>query len=210
MAEIKIEKKKPIWPWIFAGLIILLIIYFIAFTGDKEKASTEEAETEQAEEILQPETTEKIYPNTDTIQNQRLESIDRYLSHIDDKSKMGIQHEYTNNTLIYLLEAVKSKAEQMNVDIDANMQLVQKQAEQITKDPTATNHANKIKQAGTEILKALEKICNQRYPELTPDLNEASKSLENIDPSVLTLNQKEEVNSFFKETGDVLRKMNSQ
>ena len=31
MAEIKIEKKKPIWPWIAALLIIGALIYYIFF-----------------------------------------------------------------------------------------------------------------------------------------------------------------------------------
>lgn len=29
MAEIKIEKKKPIWPWIVVALIIGALIYYI-------------------------------------------------------------------------------------------------------------------------------------------------------------------------------------
>lgn len=32
MAEIKIEKKKPIWPWIVALLIIGGLIYYIFVT----------------------------------------------------------------------------------------------------------------------------------------------------------------------------------
>ena len=31
MAEIKIEKKKPIWPWIVALLIISALVYFVFF-----------------------------------------------------------------------------------------------------------------------------------------------------------------------------------
>ncbi|WP_165829000.1 hypothetical protein [Flavobacterium sp. HTF] len=31
MAEIKIEKKKPVWPWIAALLIIGALIYYIFF-----------------------------------------------------------------------------------------------------------------------------------------------------------------------------------
>ncbi|MGO4771291.1 hypothetical protein ACEN2I_06480 [Flavobacterium sp. W22_SRS_FK3] len=31
MAEIKIEKKKPIWPWIAVVLILGAIIYYIFF-----------------------------------------------------------------------------------------------------------------------------------------------------------------------------------
>lgn len=35
MAEIKIEKKKPIWPWIVVVLIIAALLYFV-FLGDNE------------------------------------------------------------------------------------------------------------------------------------------------------------------------------
>lgn len=34
MAEIKIEKKKPVWPWIAALLIIAAVVYFIFFTDN--------------------------------------------------------------------------------------------------------------------------------------------------------------------------------
>lgn len=35
MAEIKIEKKKPVWPWILLGLIILgVILYFLLADND--------------------------------------------------------------------------------------------------------------------------------------------------------------------------------
>lgn len=35
MAEIKIEKKKPVWPWIVALLIIGALVYYI-FVTDHE------------------------------------------------------------------------------------------------------------------------------------------------------------------------------
>ncbi|MEO8535653.1 MAG: hypothetical protein ABI441_17990 [Flavobacterium sp.] len=35
MAEIKIEKKKPIWPWVIVVLLISAIIYFIFFRDDQ-------------------------------------------------------------------------------------------------------------------------------------------------------------------------------
>lgn len=31
MAEIKIEKKKSMWPWIIGIIILALLIYFLAF-----------------------------------------------------------------------------------------------------------------------------------------------------------------------------------
>lgn len=45
MAEIKIEKKKPIWPWIAVLLIIGGLIYYIYFT-DHESHSESTTEIE--------------------------------------------------------------------------------------------------------------------------------------------------------------------
>lgn len=35
MAEIKIEKKKPIWPWIVAVLLIGALVYFVFLRDDQ-------------------------------------------------------------------------------------------------------------------------------------------------------------------------------
>jgi hypothetical protein len=38
MAEIKIEKKKPVWPWVLVGIIVVgLIIYFLVYNTDQER-----------------------------------------------------------------------------------------------------------------------------------------------------------------------------
>lgn len=47
MAEIKIEKKKPIWPWIVVLLIIGGLIYYI-FVKDHEVNSESSIEIENS------------------------------------------------------------------------------------------------------------------------------------------------------------------
>lgn len=205
MAEIKIEKKKPVWPWIILGLIILVLVYFLAFQdGTEGEQPAEDITTEE----VSPEQTPPVFPaETGTSEIQRPESVERYLAHIGDETRMGIEHEYTNNALLLLIDAVQAKADKMKVDIDADLQEARKHAGEITKNPAATNHANKIKAAGKEIVKAMEKIRKERYPELVREVGEAKKAVENIDPEVLTLEQKNEINYFFISAGNALRKM---
>ncbi|MDA6071506.1 hypothetical protein NJT12_17940 [Flavobacterium sp. AC] len=45
MAEIKIEKKKPVWPWIVAVLLIAALIYYI-FLKDNVTQSDNSVEIE--------------------------------------------------------------------------------------------------------------------------------------------------------------------
>ncbi len=47
MAEIKIEKKKPIWPWIVAVLLIGALVYFV-FLRDNEVQGERRVETENS------------------------------------------------------------------------------------------------------------------------------------------------------------------
>ncbi|PBJ10101.1 hypothetical protein [Flavobacterium sp. ACN6] len=45
MAEIKIEKKKPVWPWIVVVLLIAALIYYI-FLKDHETTTDNSVEIE--------------------------------------------------------------------------------------------------------------------------------------------------------------------
>jgi hypothetical protein len=55
MAEIKIEKKKPVWPWIIAVLLIAALVYYM-FLRDNETQVENRPAVENA-------------TSTDTIQN---------------------------------------------------------------------------------------------------------------------------------------------
>lgn len=46
MAEIKIEKKKSVWPWIIGLIILALLIYFLAFNDRNEAKDVEDAAEE--------------------------------------------------------------------------------------------------------------------------------------------------------------------
>ncbi|WP_162847690.1 hypothetical protein [Flavobacterium foetidum] len=50
MAEIKIEKKKPIWPWIVALLLIAAVVYYVFLRDDDmQNNSRTEIETISAD-----------------------------------------------------------------------------------------------------------------------------------------------------------------
>jgi heme/copper-type cytochrome/quinol oxidase subunit 2 len=60
MAEIKIEKKKPVWPWIVALVLIAALVYFV-FLRDNEGEYTNE-------DSIENNTTLENTSDTDTLQ----------------------------------------------------------------------------------------------------------------------------------------------
>lgn len=46
MAEIKIEKKKPIWPWILALLLIAAIVYYVFLKDNTDQIQRGDVEIE--------------------------------------------------------------------------------------------------------------------------------------------------------------------
>lgn len=46
MAEIKIKKKAPVWPWILLVLIVIAGLFFLFFYGDTEEDDLDDNTTE--------------------------------------------------------------------------------------------------------------------------------------------------------------------
>lgn len=213
MAEIKVEKKKPIWPWVILVLVILALLYFLVFADDdNDDDDMDEMETEQVEEGTaweEDSDTATWEESQSDWENDTLNAgaVSGYLTYVSDKSKMGVDHEYTNNALIELMNAVEAKAKEMNYDISADMQQVRQSAQAITNDPTAATHANTIKDAGTKLANILQKMQQEKYPDLSQDVQEVQTAANNIKADVQTLQQKDQINKFFDEAADVLKKM---
>lgn len=216
MAEIKIEKKKPIWPWILLGLIILgIILYFLLAGNNDDMDDMDDMDDNRTEQVTDTTYTDNQRSGTqdwddasgNTPGTSNENSVSNYLAHVGDRDRMGVDHEYTNNALLHLINAVEAKAAEVNVDIDQDLEEMRNNAEAITENPQATNHANHIKETGNKIADALEKIQESNYPNLSDDVEDVRTALQEIDGSVLTLEQREEINSFFKESADVLQNM---
>ncbi len=84
MAEIKIEQKKQIWPWLLVGLVIAaLLLYFLVFRDNGENT---EAVTE-SDSITNTNEPDLLGVN----ENNNIVAI--YVNFIEiNKEKMGLDH----------------------------------------------------------------------------------------------------------------------
>ncbi len=189
MTEIKIEKKKSAWPWILLGLgIIALLIYLLGFSDRKEK----EADTAELISV-----------------NENNSTVAAFVSFTeDDKNKMGFDHAYTNEALLKLTDATGAMAGEIGYDVRADLDKVKEYANNITKDPFETTHADNIRKAADILTNVLQNMQQAKYPQLSNEVAELRNASASINPDVLTLDQKDAVKSFFYKAADLLRKMN--
>lgn len=192
MAEIKIEKKKSIWPWILLGLVILaVVLYFLFFKNKTENATTSVSDT----------TAVAIHNGNDTVTD--------YINFVNgDTSKMALDHSYSSQALIKLVQATQAMANNKGYDVKADLDQARDYANQITKNPLETNHADKIKKAAQIISTSLQNIQMAKYPALNMEAEGVKSAASNINPDVLTLDQKQAVQLFFDKAAMLLQKMN--
>jgi hypothetical protein len=198
MAEIKIEKRSPKWPWILLALAIIagILIYLFAFNDEE----TLEANEEVTEEPIETDHAE--------IDNSTIVSYVTFIQ--QDADPMGLDHEYTNEALLKLTNATEALAEEINYDIANDIERVRSLAEKITEDPFETTHANSIKEAAGILAQSLKKMQQQEFPDLANGPDAVINAAMDIETDVLTLNQKTAVKNFFRESADLLQNINHQ
>jgi hypothetical protein len=200
MAEIKIEQKKTIWPWIIAGLVIAaLLIYFLVF---RDNSKNTEAVTE-ADYI-----TNTNEPDPSGVRENN-GAVAAYVNFVEsNKGKMSLDHAYTNEALLKLIEATNAKANEVGYEVRADLGKARGYAKMITNDPHATTHANSIRKAVDILTNVLQNIQKAEYPGLANEVKELKSASESIKPEVLTLDQKDAVKNYFSQASDLLQKMN--
>ncbi len=194
MAEIKIERKKQVWPWILGGLVIAtLLVYFLAFYNNGK--STGNINNTNESDLI------GLKENNSTV--------DAYVNFVENsKGEMSLDHAYTNEALLKLIEATNAMAKEVGYEIQADLEKVKEYANMITKDPFETTHADNIRKADDILTNVLQNIQKAKYPSLADEVEELKSVSESIKPGVLTLDQKDAVKNYFAKASDLLQKMN--
>ncbi len=197
MTEIKIEKKATVWPWILLGLLILAaILYFLFFRNNSnDNVAVMDTDTTAQTALVD------VHENNDTVTS--------YITFVKgDTVKMALDHSYSSTALMKLVAATRAMADVSGFDIKADLDKADDDASQITKNPLATNHADLIKDAATHITTALQNMQRTKYPSLNMQAEAVNSAASAINPDVLTLDQKETIQTFFDKAADLLQKMN--
>jgi hypothetical protein len=205
MAEIKIEKKKPIWPWILAALVLLAVVLFFVF-NDRD-------ETEEVAGMTQVESAEGLGTNDygTTAGNNDMNNngaVASYVQFVESSSaNMGLDHEYSSEALSKLMAATEAKANAIGYDAKADLDKVKEYANKIETDPYETTHANSIRKAAEILAGTLRNMQQAEYPQLSNEATQLNEAASAINPEELTLDQKSEVKNYFEKAASLLQKM---
>ena len=201
MAEIKIEKKKPIWPWILALLVLALIIYFLFF----KNTTVIKNETNTNRDTI----VDRTEMQDDQYIDDNLTDVAAFVAFVkNDDGKMTLDHEYSHNALTKLIDATEEISSKVNFDSKMDLDNARKFADEITKDPQATNHADNIKKSTDLISTVLVKVQEAKFPALKSEATKIKMASEAINVKELALNQKAKIKGFFDDSADLLEKMN--
>ena len=198
MTEIKIEKKKPVWPWILLVLVLLIVafaawFFFIRNDNAEPVATSDETAVETA--------------LIDIHENNII--VTAYVTFIDaDTNTMGIDHVFTNEAFTKLTNAVDAMAAEAGYDIKADIAEAKQLAEEITKDPMVTSHGDKIRNGAVLLSTCMQNIQQAKYLGLSAEAADVKSAASAINPETLTLDQRDAVKSFFRKSADLLNKMN--
>ncbi|CAM4164070.1 hypothetical protein [Gillisia hiemivivida] len=204
MAEIEIEKKSPIWPWILLAILIIAALLYFFVLADDDVDDADDMNTEQVMDDDEMDNETMEYEDAENM--QYVTAINEYDTYINNP-EMGVDHEYTNGALMKLISAVDATANNLGVDIDADLENARNEAQEITEDPMKVTHANSIKDAGQHILKALQTMQEEKFSNLSSAYSEVDAAFAKIEGGQETLNQKEEVKSFFTKVSSLLNSM---
>ena len=191
MTEIKIEKKKPVWPWILLVLGLLVAAWFIFFRNDKD----EPVETADKTALID------VHENNNIVAT--------YVTFINsDTNTMSLDHAFTSEALTKLTDAVDAMATEAGYDVKVDIAKAKQYADEITKDPMSTTHADKIRSAADVLSTSLQNMQQAKYPGLSAEAADVKSAATAIKPEILTLDQRDAVKSFFRQAADLLSRMN--
>ena len=181
MAEIKIEKRKPIWPWVVVTLIILLLLYFFWYSNRTEVMNHEEIDfqdTLSAQSEVVDEEALSFYRS----EPEFFEDYNEYIHFLSDAhaSDNDNESDFHRKALLKLIDATREQSVLLDIDVSRNLEEAKENADKVTHDVQNTAGVQ-VKKAASEITAALKKIQKKNYKSL-------KSKRENLESAVSDMN----------------------
>ncbi|MDT0688081.1 hypothetical protein [Autumnicola psychrophila] len=199
MAEIRVEKKKPVWPWILVAILIILALLYFFVWADGNESDDDLQDDDQIEQLEQYETEEfsaKDYPEN---------AIGQYLSYVNrgsDDNALGTNPRSQQRAMMLLLEAVEEKTIELNHTPGEEMESISQWEPQ--------RQVDSIRQTGKVIVDNLQEIQRDQYPELEDEVQDLRTHLDELAVDSSPEDRNLFLGEFFTQAADILRQMDAE
>lgn len=209
MAEIKIEKKRPVWPWVLLVIIVLALIFFFAFfydtTDDDVMDNTETEETDDVQTSLDEMEDVGGWDETDSLdQNNEDSGASGLTALANDETRLVADTVYTQNAFRQLIDLIQVKAAENSFNATSQLQELRKEVDSLGENYTAS-----VQDVSTGIADLLKNLQTQNFPQLANETAEVKKAASQINSASAKEEQARQLNHFFEETSKLLEQMNN-
>ncbi|TDU34469.1 hypothetical protein BXY82_2792 [Gelidibacter sediminis] len=212
MAEIKIEKKKPVWPWVILILVVLAIIAYLVYDNDNDMDDDfdDDYSEEQVIDSLNTQSTYDPYNNSDT--SSTYDQFTAYDEAISDSTRVAIDSSYTKNAFANLAKVVVHKADEHAIAESPALTDLRNFSSLKTSISTTTKETEgfkNFKTATDKIVTVMETVQQKSFPSLQTQMADLKQSASKIDGSKALKEQQHQIYTFFRQSRDVLKMMNN-
>lgn len=204
MAEIHVERRRPIWPWIVGALALLLIVVGVAWLR------TEPARTDAgpAEDPAGPGTGIDSGARGYAVGTSGAlpAAIREYVEFSESPtgSSPGREHEYIAEGLRRLTAGLETLVEEpaaADGETRERLERFRRSANRLQQDPTSLEHSQMVRDVFTSAVDLLASPAIQ-----AGNVNDLSELADSIDPGRPLLEQTEPVERFFRESAQALER----
>lgn len=215
MAEIKIEKKKPIWPWILLVVVLVVIGYFI-YNYLENDDFNDDANTDDVENINGVMDSDSTSRDTVTAYDDSSYATRNLTEVMRDSSRFGTDTIYTNKALYDLAERSVSIAKKYNLEtfpavsnLEQYTMTQENLAIQTNQNPKNANGSEHFKTVSKEIMEVLETLESNHAPRLQQQLEALKVTSSKINGTLDLSKQQTTLQTFFRKAHELLNLMNS-
>ncbi|MFN6945454.1 MAG: hypothetical protein ACK4ND_10940 [Cytophagaceae bacterium] len=200
MADIRIQKKRPIWPWVAMVIAGIFIIWIIVRVFDREQRMANIEDPAPADEHALH---EPFVP----------EEVQAFLTFVQEKEAgqdMGPVHAYTANGIKHLTNAMEALSRSANVEgisYGERRRQLYRRANFLQEDPAALTHSDTLRRALLNASAWMEHMQRQRFPGREYEVSRVRAAAEAVEPEQTLLDQRDQIDSFFYRAGEAIRLM---
>jgi hypothetical protein len=209
MADIDVERKRTSpWPWLLALLAIAALVALALLWWGRDDAEPADRrvvdDTVVAPGMAVPPVTggpAGVAPVVDEFQRNCM----------DAPAEMARDHQFVADCLRRLatgVDAVLERPHARGVDARGELAEVRRRADELeASPPDAGNHSALVSGAFTSATALMERLQRERFPELAGDAAALRPAATAVRPGEPLLEQRQEVQEFFRRSGEVMHRM---